>query len=315
MKSYDEIFQAYVTDLREAKTRVDVWWGDLMAAASPAGNFDEAQQRVRPRWPAGAVSHPWIVHVVRHYFLAVDSFNEERAEANDSPDDAESLSGGWGETDEFGVEDEEHLPQDILFDRLEREDLPLRKFMQHFVLMPIGERPRRSATVSDMKSLQFATRHDVGRGIRKLMSAPRDLPGSAPWVDPPLSRRDASAHHREAYERYLQDLSAALVDAETRWTNKLRKLMDRGANQDEAMKQQYARQYAGPAAEPGVIWTVRTYWLECTRINLESPEAKRVPPEVFLLHWLVQDGHSVAVQVLIGMPYWPIGLDTRGNWT
>ena len=88
-----------------------------------------------------------------------------------------------------------------------------------------------------------------------------------------------------------------------------------GMKPEQALKQAYHCHFAGPAANPRIVWIVRTFWLECVAINQETPEAQRVPPEVLLLHWLVEDQHTEAVKVLTGMPYWPIGLSADGQWT
>jgi hypothetical protein len=163
--------------------------------------------------------------------------------------------------------------------------------------------------------VRFAIKHDVDRGIRRLLAAPRDLPGSAPWTEPPIDRSRASPRHQQAYARYLERLEQVLDVVEHWWAGTLEQQLDQGVTRDKALEQAYRAHFAGPAAAPELVWVVRSFWLECVAINEETPESERVPPEVFLLHWLTQDQRTDAVEVLTGMPYWPIGLDADGRFT
>jgi len=137
MDDYDDIFSAYVEELTAAKDEVTQWWDALMAAASPSGDFGEAQRAVRPRWPAGPASHPRIVDVFRRHYLAIDRLNEElRSQPRPIDDDSSS---GWGEDDD----DEPGIlsPQALLFERLADEEPELAKFMEYFVFTSIGIDP------------------------------------------------------------------------------------------------------------------------------------------------------------------------------
>jgi hypothetical protein len=160
----------------------------------------------------------------------------------------------------------------------------------------------------------FNTVHDVGRGIARLMSAPRDLPPTAPYPDPPLALAQAAAEHQELFAQYCEILEASLELAEDWWARLIEARVSAGIDEDEALEAVYSARPAGPASRPEVVWTIRTHWLECVAINEAHPEAQRVPPEVFLLHWLRDGEHDEWVQVLSGMPHWPIGLDANGRW-
>lgn len=162
--------------------------------------------------------------------------------------------------------------------------------------------------------MPFVTRHDVARGVWRLLRAPRDLPPSAPWTDPPISRRRADDRYRELYDEYVEYLHDAMGIAEGWWAGLIQDARDAGLSEREALATAYDRRYAGPVTRPEVVWTVRTFWLKCVDLNRTMPEEARVPPEVLLLQWLLDDGHDEWVQVLTGMPYWPIGLDVNGNW-
>jgi hypothetical protein len=162
--------------------------------------------------------------------------------------------------------------------------------------------------------MPFATTHSVSRGIQRLMSAPRDLPASAPWTDPPVAREVASHAHQVLFAEYTEYLSEAIGIAEAWWQNLVLAKMSEGKDLNRAVEAAYERRFAGPACRPELVWTLRTFWLRCVAVNKELPEDERVPPEVFLLFWLMDGKHDEWVQVISGMPYWPIGLDRKGNW-
>jgi hypothetical protein len=162
--------------------------------------------------------------------------------------------------------------------------------------------------------MPFSTNHDVPRGIQRLMSAPRDLPPSAPWEDPPIAKAAASGAHQELFDEYVEYLGDAIGIAEAWWQGLILGKMADGSDLKTAIEGAYERRFAGPACRPEVVWTLRTFWLSCVALNKDVPERQRVPPEVFLLFWLLDGKHDEWVQVISGMPYWPIGLDGKGNW-
>jgi len=146
------------------------------------------------------------------------------------------------------------------------------------------------------------------------MSAPRDLPPSAPWIDPPISRAAASAAHQALFLEYTEFMADAIRLADIWWEGVIEARIRAGANRQAAIDSAYELRFAGPASSPELVWTLRTFWLRCVALNGELPEPQRVPPEVFLLYWLLDGQHDEWVQVISGMPYWPIGLDSNGNW-
>ena len=162
--------------------------------------------------------------------------------------------------------------------------------------------------------MPFVTRHDVARGLWRLLAAPRDLPASAPWTDPPITRARASSAHRALFVEYLEYMHDAMALAETWWAGLIQAARESGLGEAEAVKKAYTRRFAGPVTRPEIVWTIRTFWLRCVEINHAVPDHERVPPEVFLLHWLADGEHDEWVQVLTAMPYWPMGLDEDGNW-
>jgi hypothetical protein len=146
------------------------------------------------------------------------------------------------------------------------------------------------------------------------MSAPRDLPSSAPWTDPPIARQAASQDHQELFAEYIEFMGDAIRLAEIWWEGVIRARELAGADRRSAIDSAYQLRFAGPASSPEVVWTIRTFWLRCVALNHKHPEKQGVPPEVFLLYWLLDEMHDEWVQVISGMPYWPIGLDANGDW-
>lgn len=162
--------------------------------------------------------------------------------------------------------------------------------------------------------MPFTTTHSIEKGIFRLLNAPRDLPASAPWREPPIERGVASDAYQRLFEEYEEDMEGAIDIAEQWWEDRIQARRVRGEDIQTILEESYCVSFAGPAGVGEVIWVVRKFWLRCVALNREMPEDQRVPPEVFLLHWLDDGQHTDHVQVLTGMPYWPIGLDEHGNW-
>jgi hypothetical protein len=163
--------------------------------------------------------------------------------------------------------------------------------------------------------MALTTNHSVEKGIFRLINAPRDLPACAPLRDSPIEPSEASELHRSAFSEYLVDMAEVYDFASKWWEATLDGIMEEnGISREEAVKVAIGRRFAGPAALPDVVWLVRTYWLKCIEINQDVPDTQRVPPEVFLLKWLMDRGEEEWVKLLTCMPYWPIGLDENGKW-
>ena len=115
------------------------WWSGLLADAATDGDLAAAERAVRPRWPAGPVSHPRVIAVYRYYFLMIDALNEQRDAARAAPPENNGDT-GWGEEDEE-TEDGVLEPRFILLDNLESKDPEIAEFMSKFVFSPIGANP------------------------------------------------------------------------------------------------------------------------------------------------------------------------------
>jgi hypothetical protein len=161
--------------------------------------------------------------------------------------------------------------------------------------------------------MPLTTIHSIDEGIFRLMNAPRDLPASAPLREPPITFSEASPPHREAFAEYLAAMAEVYDFASKWWEATLDGIVEE-SGVSRAVNIALSRRLAGPAALPDVVWLVRTYWLKCVEINQSVAEAQRVPPEVFLLKWLIDKGEQEWVKLLSSMPYWPIGLDENAKW-
>jgi len=141
------------------------------------------------------------------------------------------------------------------------------------------------------------------RGIQRLLSAPLDLALSgAPVWDGRGAKPDGK--HNKLFAAYMKDLGKAVPKAMKFWQEL--------AEDDEKMA--WRTRPAGPASDPRFVALIRQYWLACHELNQTLAPSQRVPPEVFLLEWLVDTGKQNLIDVLACMPYWPIGMDKSGNW-
>lgn len=162
--------------------------------------------------------------------------------------------------------------------------------------------------------MSLETVHNVELGTYQLLHAPDDLGGLALAQGLARPRREATRGHGKLYEEYLADFVMAYEVAEEWWRSCVSAHVSAGVPRSLAIDTAFEKRLAGPASAPEFVWFIRLYWLLCDEINRGLPEWDRVPPQVFLLGWLVDDGLNDYVQLVTAMPYWPIGLDENGNW-
>lgn len=156
-----------------------------------------------------------------------------------------------------------------------------------------------------------AVLHNIDAGVKRLLSMPLDLP-QRHQRQATVEIGSASAEHRRLFDEYCARLTAAVAEAEKWWTGMLTKAEGRGASSSEAVRDLYGMRPAGPASHPSVVAVVRRYWLACGEINEHFRPS--IPPQVFLIAWLLDRRMDREISVITGMPYWPIGLDSDGNW-
>ena len=154
----------------------------------------------------------------------------------------------------------------------------------------------------------------VKEGVERLLSAPVDLASSGAKIVRASANTTASTRHRELFRRYMRELKSAIPDTMQWWNGLVQAAKDELGTRERALLQTWQERPAGPVSDPTLIALIRKYWLSCDGLNRELPPAKQVAPEVFLLRWLQDEGEDEAVEILSGMPYWPMGLDSKGRW-
>jgi hypothetical protein len=86
---HDILAQQYAEELQNAKLAAELWWKELLASETKKrGGVKEATASIKRRWPLGPASHPYVVAILRKYWLACEALNEEIvANADNSGDD------------------------------------------------------------------------------------------------------------------------------------------------------------------------------------------------------------------------------------
>jgi hypothetical protein len=84
----DRLFIQYAEELGRAKALAERWWNQLIASeAGTAEDLNGAAERLKRRWPLGPAAHPYIVAVIRKYWLACVGLNQEIAASADDSDE------------------------------------------------------------------------------------------------------------------------------------------------------------------------------------------------------------------------------------
>jgi hypothetical protein len=131
----------------------------------------------------------------------------------------------------------------------------------------------------------------------------------------PLSRSAADSEHKRLFASYLRELRAAKKVAEEWWDAIVKNTARRTrGGHGEALRAAKQRRPLGPLSDSNFIGVVRRFWLECTALNEGLPADKRVPPEVFLLGWLMDSGEDDLARFVAGLTFWPVGLDQKNRW-
>jgi hypothetical protein len=143
-----------------------------------------------------------------------------------------------------------------------------------------------------------------------LLQAARDV---APPGHPPAGG-NGSQRHAALFGRYLKALRAAHESATGWWGAILEAEEERTQDEAVAAENVDERRPVGPVAHGEVIAAVRQFWLECAALNEKVAPAERVPPEEFVLGWLIKREQNELAEFLSAFPFWPIGLDFEGHW-
>lgn len=162
--------------------------------------------------------------------------------------------------------------------------------------------------------MAFEIVHDIDKAVRQLLDAPNDLAAFVPEQGKPRPVAAGTAQHQDIYAKYLANFEVAYEVADDWWKGCVAAYLEDGYDAEEANELAYEKRLAGPASAPEVVWFFRNYWLAFDEVNRSLEPKDRVPPQVAMLGWLVEENRKNYVRLLTCMPYWPIGLDENGNW-
>jgi hypothetical protein len=305
-------FSTYVHELEAALAQLEPWWTRLVTT--------HGRKRVKLRWPAGIASHPRVLAIYRQH---------HRRLANLRPAPRPGPAPRFDDDTAWGSEAEPKpsmlippAPELLLIDRLHVEAPQLHARMVYLVMPPIGELPMPRPTMQTLqvpppevqspRAFDFPHRHDVARGINRLLGAGADLRSRGP-AEPSLAEADEA--HRLAHAAYLRELERALIEAERWWTRELLHRELRGLTRAQALDDLFARHRAGLVGHPRVLGVIQAYWVLCHEINHALVDQKRhVGPEHLLLGWMRDGRRESWLEILSALPYWPVGLDADGRW-
>jgi hypothetical protein len=162
--------------------------------------------------------------------------------------------------------------------------------------------------------MAITTRFNTDAGVRRLLSAHRDLQVYHDWSSPDRSLEEATVDERTLFEGYATLLGHVYGIAEDWWESTIAAEQDRQPSREDAIIAAFDKRLAGPASHPAVIWVVRSFWLELVGLQVRQDPSILQRPETVLLKWLVDGERTELVRLVACMPYWPIGLDAEGNW-
>ncbi|WP_295986286.1 hypothetical protein [uncultured Variovorax sp.] len=149
MSVYEELFDDYVVEMRQARAVALAWWQALLLGETRAGaDAKAAQEAVDRRWPLGPASHPFVIEVFRKYALECQRLNDEaeEGEEDEGVEDAEDAESDWGCEDVDEEDEQADLetleapvePRELLIEMLPNRVEDLAEFMADFVFTPLG---------------------------------------------------------------------------------------------------------------------------------------------------------------------------------
>jgi len=149
MTRHEALLREYAKELRMAKRRAEAWWAEL-AKAIRAQTADKktADAVLGNRWPDGPASHPWVLAVIRKYWLACEALNEKiAAEQEDEEEtsereyaiDIEEEEEEHEDEDDHVAEEEEVYPHIFILEWLMTDEFDeLADFLGSLSFWPIG---------------------------------------------------------------------------------------------------------------------------------------------------------------------------------
>ncbi|AZO31822.1 MULTISPECIES: hypothetical protein [Mesorhizobium] len=127
-KSYDDIQQRYIAELRGLLPEVKAWWGAIAAT--------DTSEAISLVWPTGISGHPRFLHTFRTYYFEVENLN--RKNEHEFVEQAEKSA-----EEKWGIDDLGDSPRyvghiDLLIDDIPSKAPDLVEVVNGFVFLPIG---------------------------------------------------------------------------------------------------------------------------------------------------------------------------------
>ncbi|RWB59700.1 hypothetical protein [Mesorhizobium sp.] len=134
MRTFEEIQQDYINELRLLQPELIVWWKKLARLNELA---DPVPAEVANRWPTGYSGHPRVLAVFRKYYLEIDDLNQDALEAAQEPPPQKHPEELWG-TNDNGDPIGYRQPLDLLILDIKAAAPDLHKLVAGIVYVPIG---------------------------------------------------------------------------------------------------------------------------------------------------------------------------------
>jgi hypothetical protein len=134
MRSFEEIQQAYIHELRLLQPELMEWWKTL-AGIKKLG--DPVPAEVSNRWPTGYSGHPRVLAVFRNYYLEIDDLNHDALQAAGEPPPEKPPEELWG-TNDNGEPVDYRRPVDLLILDIKTKAPDLDKLVAGIVYIPVG---------------------------------------------------------------------------------------------------------------------------------------------------------------------------------
>ena len=134
MRSFEEIQQAYIDELRLLQPELMEWWKKL-AGIERLG--DPVPAEISNRWPTGYSGHPRVLAVFRNYYLEIDDLNHDALQAAEQPAPEKPSEELWG-TNDNGEPIDYRRPVDLLILDIKTKAPDLHKLVAGIVYIPVG---------------------------------------------------------------------------------------------------------------------------------------------------------------------------------
>jgi hypothetical protein len=149
MNDYEQIFDAYVAEMRQAQVAAQLWWETLLVREQQRNRSTAAaEEALEARWPLGAVSHPFVIAAFRKWALEVQRLNDDAEGGAATHDDQDDHDDGSDSVDQDDQDDDAVPclamlegpvePRELLIEMLAGRADDLADFLADFVFTPLG---------------------------------------------------------------------------------------------------------------------------------------------------------------------------------